>query len=301
MVYEAIIIGGGPAGLSAALNFGRGMRHTLVIDDHNPRNQVTDESHGYLTQDSISPSLFRQRAANDVKKYDAVEQIHDRVIDIMKQDQLFYVTTQNSSYTAQQVLIATGLRESLPTIDNIENFYGKSVFYCPWCDGYEMRNKTLAIINPTQAIMHLAKIVTNFAKEIILFTDGTDILDQADKQLLKKKQISIYYQKVLGMKGQHGEVTALQLDNGIEIPIEGAFTYVHWDTDFGFLQSLQVEREESGKLKVDSLGQTNIPGLFVAGESKENFAGQLIDAAANGGMTAKMMMMQQFEKEFTSD
>lgn len=298
MIYEAIIIGGGPAGLSAALNFGRGMRHTLVIDDHNPRNQVTDESHGYLTQDGISPRLFRQRAANDVTKYKHVKQTDDRVIEVTKKN-LFYVATKNSSYVTQQVLIATGLRESLPNIDNIEAFYGKSVFYCPWCDGYEMRNKTLAIINPTQAIMHLAKIVTNFAKEIILFTDGTDVLDQAEKQLLKKKQIPLNHQKVIGMKGQDGQVTALQLENGVEVPIEGAFTYVNWDTNFDFLRSLPIERDELGKFKVDSLGQTSIPGLFVAGEAKENFAGQLIDAAANGGMTAKMMMMQQFEKEFT--
>lgn len=146
MYYDVIIIGGGPAGLNAALNFGRGMKRTLIIDEDKPRNRVTQLSHGFLTQDGIKPTVFKRKAKADVAKYKDVTYLEAHVKQIEKIDKTFIVRTQVQTFNARQVLIATGLREYGPDITNFNDFYGQSIFYCPWCDGYEMRNKKLAII-----------------------------------------------------------------------------------------------------------------------------------------------------------
>lgn len=113
-MYDVIIIGGGPAGLSAALNFGRGLKRTLIIDAAEPRNRVTEESHGYLTQDGVSPDEFRKNAQKDALKYESVSLENDRVTNIEKDGEHFIVSTSSGEYTSKQVLLATGLRERGP-------------------------------------------------------------------------------------------------------------------------------------------------------------------------------------------
>src|SRR5699024_4679309 len=129
MEYEVIVIGGDPAGMSAALYFGSGMMHILVIDEDKPRNKVTQLSNGYLTQDGISTQKFKQQAIEDVSKYKDVSIVNARVVDIIQIESGFKVSTASKSYTANQILVATGIREHLPKINNIESFYGKMVFY----------------------------------------------------------------------------------------------------------------------------------------------------------------------------
>lgn len=162
-MYDVIIIGGGSAGLSAALNFGRGLKQTLIIDAAEPRNKVTEESHGYLTQDGISPEEFRKKAQRDALKYEGVSLENERVTNIEKDGDHFTVSTSSNQFTSRQVLLAAGLRESGPEIKNFEDFYATSVFYCPWCDGYELRNRRLAVMIDEVSINHMVMLISNWS------------------------------------------------------------------------------------------------------------------------------------------
>lgn len=297
MDYEIIVIGGGPAGLSAALNFGRGMMHTLVIDEDKPRNRVTSESHGYLTQDGISPSEFKQKAKQDIAKYKDVSFLTESVLDIKENDDGFEVFIQGQSFTARQVLLATGLRERGPDIPSFNEFYGQSIFYCPWCDGYEMRHRKLAIIYTVEMMAHMVKLLSNFSKDLIVFTNGESVTTE-DKAWLKAKNIDIYTDFIADLNGENGQLTHITLANDEKVEVEGGFSQMQWDTHFDFLKNLSLERDENEKFEVNAFGETSIKHFYIAGETKDNFAGQIIDAAANGGMVAKMIMMTQINEDF---
>ncbi|ANQ64070.1 NAD(P)/FAD-dependent oxidoreductase [Staphylococcus equorum] len=297
MDYEIIVIGGGPAGLSAALNFGRGMMHTLVIDEDKPRNRVTSESHGYLTQDGISPTEFKQKAKQDIAKYKDVSFLTESVLDIKENDDGFEVFIQGQSFTARQVLLATGLRERGPDIPSFNEFYGQSIFYCPWCDGYEMRHRKLAIIYTVEMMAHMVKLLSNFSKDLIVFTNGESVTTE-DKAWLKAKNIDIYTDFIADLNGENGQLTHITLANDEKVEVEGGFSQMQWDTHFDFLKNLSLERDENEKFEVNAFGETSIKHFYIAGETKDNFAGQIIDAAANGGMVAKMIMMTQINEDF---
>jgi len=298
MDYEVIVIGGGPAGLSAALNFGRGMKRTLVIDEDKPRNRVTNESHSYLTQDGISPIEFKQKAKRDVAKYEDVSFLEDSVLDIQQCATGFEIVTQRRSFKAKQVLIATGLRGKGPNISGFNEFYGQSIFYCPWCDGYEMRNRTLAIIYADEMMIHMVKLLSNFSKKLIVFTNGENNIALEDKVILDKKGIDLYTEPITQFIGDNGDLDAIKLANEKTVKVEGAFTKMDWDTHFSFLENLSIKRDENDKIEISPFGETSVEGIYIAGETKDNFAGQLIDAASNGGMVAKMMMMTQINEDF---
>ncbi|WP_020008246.1 NAD(P)/FAD-dependent oxidoreductase [Salinicoccus albus] len=297
-MYDAIIIGGGPAGLSAALNFGRGLKRTLIIDAEQPRNSVTEVSGGYLTQDGTSPDEFRSLAQKDVLNYEGVSLAHDRVTDINKSGEYFTVSTASDEFTGRQVLLAAGLREEAPDIKNFEQFYGTSVFYCPWCDGYELKDRRLAVMVDEDAIGHLVMLIANWSSDLLICTNGKNIISEENKEMFESKGFKYNENVISEMTGGDGRVESLVFDDGTIENVEGMIAKMSWDTQFDFLGTLNPKREESGKLEVSQFGETSVPGLFTAGETKTNFSGQLINAAADGADVAKFMMMQLIQEDF---
>lgn len=131
MKYDCIIIGGGMGGFSAALVLGRARLNVLLIDNNNPRNKMTKQSHGFITNDNISPVMIRRKAAEDLKRYPSISQLSDTVVDINVKDSSFMVETINNNYETKRIILATGLKETLPNIKGIETVYGNLIFNCP--------------------------------------------------------------------------------------------------------------------------------------------------------------------------
>ncbi|MDX6153081.1 NAD(P)/FAD-dependent oxidoreductase [Marinococcus sp. PL1-022] len=301
MMYDVVIIGGGPAGLSAALYFGRGLKRALIIDEDRPRNIVTHETHSYLTQDRVTPQTFRKRSREDALKYEGNTMLNDRVTAIHQHNDGFIVQTPAGQFQSKQMLVASGLIEQLPAIKNIEHYYGQSVFYCPWCDGWEMRNKKLAVINPDERVLHMVMLLSNWTNQLEVFTDGYTSLTDENKKILEDKNIPYHLEKIEEMSGENGQLQAIRMTNGETVEVEGAFTYVHWNTNYEFLSGLDVERDENSRFVLSQFGETSVKGLYVAGEAKDNFGSQLIAAAANGGEVARFMMMTQIQEAFNKE
>lgn len=297
-MYDVIIIGGGPAGLSAALNFGRGLKTALVIDAGEPRNRVTEESHGYLTQDGVSPGEFRKAAEKDALKYEGISIERDWVTNIEKADNHFIVTTSNGQYTSRQVLLAAGIRERSPEIKNFEQFYGTSVFYCPWCDGYELRGRRLAVMVNEDSINHMPMLISNWSSELLICTNGTSKISEETKELFDSKGFKFNEAVITKLTGTDGNVESIAFEDGTAEKIEGMIAMMEWDTQFSFLNSLDLNRGKKGEIETDQFGATSVSGLYTAGETKTNFAGQLINAAANGGDVAKFMIMMLIQENY---
>ena len=297
-MYDVIVIGGGPAGLSAALHFGRGLKETLIIDADEPRNKVTEVSNGFLTQDGTSPHEFRENARKDVLKYDNVALMNDRVTDIEKDGDDFIISTNSDEYKSRQVLLATGLKEETPDIPNFDEFYGTSAFYCPWCDGYELRGRRLAVMADEDSTRNLVMLIANWSDDLIICTDGKNLLDADDKAMLEEKGFDYNESVISRMTGSDGMLESLEFEDGTTEAVEGMFAKMNWDTDFDFLETLDPDREDDGGLRTNPLDETSIHGLFAAGETKTGESSHLINAAASGADVAKSMMIGLMRGEF---
>ncbi|MGB6673685.1 MAG: NAD(P)/FAD-dependent oxidoreductase [Candidatus Nitrosopolaris sp.] len=147
MLFDCAIIGGGPAGLNAALILGRARRNAILIDSNKPRNAVTQESHGFITRDGIKPNEFRQIAHKEIGRYPSVKYKEREITSVIKNKPSFeLVTSEGERYQSKTIIISTGLKDVLPSIDNIYDYYGKSLFHCPHCDGWELRDKPLLLL-----------------------------------------------------------------------------------------------------------------------------------------------------------
>ncbi len=198
MLFDCAIIGGGPAGLNAALVLGRARRNTILFDNNNPRNAVTQESHGFITRDGIKPKEFREIAHKEIGKYSSVAYAKKEVTSIIKNNQIFELaTSEKELYQSKTIIISSGLKDVLPNIENISDYYGKSLFNCPYCDGWELRDKPLVVIIDDQVQgFHFIQTVYNWSKDLIVSTNGKPFQNSEQKRLIQNKGIKIMENKI---------------------------------------------------------------------------------------------------------
>ena len=171
-VFDVVIVGGGPAGLSAALVLGRCQRQVLVCDAGEPRNARSRSLNGYLTRDGITPRNFLDAGRKELEQY-GVTQHADRVTDVQRTDDLFRVDLASHEHVfGRAVLLATGVRDHLPDIPGLEECYGVSVHHCPYCDGWEHRDKTIAVVGDRTSPVALALSLKTWSDRVLACTNG---------------------------------------------------------------------------------------------------------------------------------
>ena len=188
MLFDCAIIGGGPAGLNAVLILVRARRNVILLDNNTPRNAVTQESHGFITRDGIKPKEFREIAHKELGRYPSIIFAKREVTSVIKNNKngkpsFELLTSENDErYQSKTIIIATGLKDVLPNIENISDYYGKSLFHCPYCDGYELQDKPLVVIIGEQVQgFHFIQTTYNWSKDLIVCTNGEAF------QILRKK------------------------------------------------------------------------------------------------------------------
>lgn len=300
MILDCAVIGGGPAGLNAALVLGRSRRKTILFDDNKPRNAVTSESYGFITRDGIHPQEFKKIAQEELSKYPDVRIEKQRVRRIDKENTLFQVETENGEvYRAKKIILATGFKEDLPDIPRVKEFYGKSLFSCPFCDGWELRDRHLAVIANDQKALHMAKMVSNWTNDLIIFTNGNKILSLEEQELLKSYGISINEKKIATFIGEDGMLNKIQLEDGTTVFREGGFIATEWKQAASFETSLEFTFNEHGGIATDSWQRTNTEGVFACGDTRIAGPSQLIIAAGEGCMAAIAVNGALIEEKFS--
>ena len=311
--FDTIIVGGGPAGLSAALLLGRSLKRVLVIDSGKPRNAVSHGANGFLSRDGIAPLELLQIGREQLAKYDTVKFHSGKVIDAQHLDPAtqtghdgFEVTLDNgvgetsvkeNRFTARKLLLATGVKDILPDIDGFTELWGTGVFHCPYCHGWEVRDKSLAIYGKGATGVEQAMMLTGWSRNLILFSDGDAGLDDKQRQKLAKWGIELCEEKMVGLEGENGALTGIALANGKVVPRDGIFVQPklqqHSDlakklgcefaaNSFGIFTNIFTE---NSFIRVGEDKQTSVPGLYAVGDTS-NLLSQLTVVAAAGVVAA---------------
>ncbi|QYK63811.1 NAD(P)/FAD-dependent oxidoreductase [Paenibacillus sp. S25] len=299
MLYDCAIIGGGPAGLNAALVLGRARRSVALIDNNRPRNAVTHASHGFITRDGVTPAEFRRVAYEEVLRYPSVHHLQTEVVSIMKNESGFEVLDSSGlRVQVRKLILATGIKEIFPEIEGFYPLYGKSLFNCPYCDGWELRDQPLVLVSESAAIFHTAKLLLNWSKDLIVCTNGHASLSDEQKERLQSKGIVVMDQPVASFIGHNGQLEHVRFTDGTQVPRVGGFVTPQFVQSAPLGEHLGCERTESGGIKTDEAGRTSIPGVYAAGDSSYFMPSQLIFAAADGSRTAASVNMDLTEEDF---
>ncbi|CAM1372410.1 NAD(P)/FAD-dependent oxidoreductase [Tenacibaculum xiamenense] len=284
--FEVIVIGGGPAGMSAALVLGRSRIHALVINTETPRNAVTKHSHGFLTQDGKHPTEIFKEAKQQLNKYKSVTYKNEKAIDLKKIEGGFQVKTESKVYTSKRVVIATGHKDNIESIgiDGLVEVYGKSVYPCPFCDGFEMADKKLAVIGDATKAPMFSKVISHWSNDVIVFTNGNKVVDLDLKKELKSKNIDIIEDKITKLHSSKGELLSIELEGGRSIDREGGFLPdTHSSESTSFAQKMKIPTEE-GKFGmsayiIDENKETMVKGLYIIGDAQTGWSGVAVSVA----------------------
>lgn len=283
---DCTIIGGGPAGLNATLVLGRARRQVLLVDSNNARNKVTSATHGFVTRDGIKPHEFRKQAHQEFTKYPTIETLEDTVIEIVKLENGFSIKTDlGKEWTSRKIILATGVKEKFPNIPNLRNFYGNSIFNCPYCDGWELRDQPLALFGVVDYMLHMAGILRNWSQDLIIFTNGEELTRSQLKQV-KHEELQIETSPIRLLTGENGMLQKVELENGRAFERVGGFVTPELVQATALGTTLGIKLNEKGGHHSDEVGNTKISGCFVAGEASNVYPAQLIIAAASGAQTA---------------
>lgn len=293
--YDVLVIGGGPAGLSAALNLGRSLMRVLVIDADRPRNAATLNSHGFLTRDGIPPHELRRLAREELAAYPNVE-VRSRVLvaSLSRKEDVFVAgigrREATSTVTARTVLLATGLRETLPDVPNLRGFYGMSLFSCAACDAWDLRDRPLALIGESSDLADRARLIARWSPQLTVFTNGADVVTTAEEAELAASGIGVARHPITELVGERGKLEAVVLADGTRVSVEGGFVRPEWDTNLAFLDGISPAVDGSGHLVTDRSGRTDVPGLYAAGDAAAPGPQQLIVAAGAGARVAAVIV-----------
>ncbi len=297
-IFDVVIIGGGPAGLNAALVLGRARKNVMVIDEGRPRNIVTQESHGFLTRDGISPGEFRRIAKEEISAYPSVSFVVDRAVSIAETNGEFQISTrQGLIFQSKKLLFTIGMTDRPLSIPGLKEVYGKSAFVCPYCDGWELRDEPLVIINKGPEVMHFAPLISGWTDHFTICTNGPDQLTDAQREELKQHQVQIFESPIQSIDSNDGMVRQIILEDGTVIPCKGIFFKPELVTGSDLPRKIGCQMTEEGMVVVDDFGKTNIPGVYSAGDVTSRLH-QVIAAASRGAFVAAAINNELNEEDW---
>ena len=296
-MYDVIIVGAGPAGLSAALILGRCRRSVLVCDTGRPRNAASQAMHGFVTRDGVPPLEFLAMGRKELERYDTVSLRNVEVVEAQcAADKRFDVTlATGEAVRSRKLLIATGVVDNLPSIDGFRELYGRSVFHCPYCDGWEVRDQPLAIYGRGERGLGLSLELTAWSRDLILCTDGDAEIDERGRGRLARNGIVIREDRVVRLEALDGRLQHVIFQSGERLPRRAVFFTTGQYQRSDLSVRLGCEINEKGTVRTGTYETTHLQGLYVAGDASR--AVQWVIVAASEGAEAAFAINSDLIKE----
>ena len=283
--YEIIIVGGGPAGLSAALIAGRARRRALLIDGGTPRNAAAPAMHSFVSRDGILPKDFRAAAHNELRHYPTVERLDGLVDDVRANgDGHAVVLTDGRTFATRKVILALGMVDIMPDIPGLRECWGKGVHHCPFCDGFEHQEQHWGVLDDDATMLEHALFLRGWAGSMTVFTNGAEY-GAAELEPVEAAGIPIVRTPVTRVVPGNGHsIGGVELAGGTTAAVESLWIRPKQDQT-QLVHQLRLELRDDKAIKRDDMGQSSIPGISAAGDCASGPMQQAILAAADGART----------------
>lgn len=295
--FEVIIIGGSYAGLSAGMSLGRSLRKVLIINDGKPCNRQTPHSHNFITHDGKTPEKIATLAKADVEQYKTVEFFDGTAIKVLKKGNGFEVEVSSGErFYAKKIILASGVKDTMPDIPGFAECWGISVLHCPYCHGYEIKNEETGIIANGDMAFEFSKLIFNMTKKLTLFTNGKSTLTKEQTEKLKTHDINLIEDKIKSIEHEHGKLQRVIFKNENFIVLKALYAKIPFKQNID-VSDLGCELTEQGFIKVDFMQKTSVSGIFACGDNVTMMR-SVANAVAQGNLTGAMVNKELSDEEF---
>ena len=282
--YDAVIVGGGPAGLSAALVLGRARKRVLVVDDGRPANAVSQGVGGLLGHDRVKPADLRRGGRRQLEEHANVEIRHGAVVDAEPTRDGFVVTSTDAAPArAHAIVLAHGLRYDPPPLPGIEALWGRSVFHCAFCDGWEVRDRPLAFHGSGPGAVRSALVLAAWTNDVVLCTDGAPNPGEA---LLAAAGVRVRTEPIARLAGTDGHLEQIAFSHGPAERREALFVNTRRDQPNRLAAALGCDLTAAGTVLIDADGRTNVAGVYAAGDAATAHSRSVANAIGAGSRVA---------------
>jgi thioredoxin reductase len=277
--YDVVIVGGGPAGLSAALILGRARKRVLLCDAGTPRNAPATEMHGFVSRDGMPPPEFRRVARAQLAPYHSVEVRDARVTRIDGERGAFDVHLDGGIVRAHRILLAVGVIDELPDLPGYRELWGTAIVQCPYCHGWEVRDRSLGFLAPSVEHLDFAVFLRGWSGDVIAFTNGAFAVPPALAAQLAAADVGLEERPIRGLVRSGASLDAVELADGDRIARDVLFARPRQrQTDV--VQQSGVALDPQGYVAVSPMMETSRPGVYAAGDLTTMAQGALLAAAA---------------------
>lgn len=296
--YDVIIIGGSYSGFSAAMALGRSLRKVLIIDSGKPCNHQTPYSHNFITHDGKKPSDINAKAKKQVLKYPTITFLEAKATKALKTEKGFVIETEKGeTFTSRKLLFTTGLKDIFPEINGFAECWGISILHCPYCHGYEVKNEKTGIIANGAIGYEFTKMISNWTKDLTVFTNGKTTLTEEQTAILKKNNVAVIENEIDYILHNEGKLMSIVFKDGSKTAIKALYAKPPFEQHSLLPQELGCEITEQGLIKVDSFQKTTIAGIYAAGDNS-TFGRSLALAVSSGSVAGALINKELIEEDF---
>lgn len=290
---DVLVVGGGPAGLSAALVLGRSRRRVVVCDAGRPRNGAAPHAHGFLTRDGVPPLEILALGRKELLTYDV--QIHDAVVTRVEAATGGMTATlqDGTRLLARKLLLATGVVDELPEVPGFTDFYGTSIHHCPYCDGWENRDRPLAVYGRATEASGLAQSLLTWSRDLVVCTDGRPLTRTA-RVRLAAADIPARTERIVRLEGTRGQLERIVFADGPVLERHGLFFTTGQGQRSALAEQLGCRFTKTGHVQCDGKGRTSVPHVFIAGDA--NGDTQFVVVAAAEGAKAAVAINKELQE-----
>src|SRR5829696_1509149 len=289
--YDAVIVGGGPAGLSAALVLGRANTRVLLIDDDRPANAVSQGVGGLLGHGRVKPADLRRDGRRQLEEHANVDVRHGAVDDVEPTADGFVVTPADAApVRTRAIVLAHGLRYDPPPLPGIDALWGRSVFHCAFCDGWEVRDRPLALHASGPAAVRSALVLTGWSDDVLLLTDGAP---NPGAEQLAAAGVRVRTEPIARLAGHDGRLTQIEFGHGPAERREALFVNTRRDQPNGLATALGCDLTEAGTIDTDADGRTSVAGVYAAGDAATAHSRSVANAIGMGSRVAHAVALDR--------
>lgn len=295
--FDIIIVGGSYSGLAAGMALGRALKQVLIIDSGKPCNRQTPYSHNFITQDGATPSAITAIARQQVERYNTVKFFNGIAINGTKTETSFEIeVVSGEKFNTKKIIFATGIKDIMPNIEGFSDCWGISVLHCPYCHGYEVKNEITGILGNGEYGFEFAKMISNWTKDLTLFTNGISTLTAQQTKKLEEHQIKIIEKEITQVEHHDGYIQNIIFQDGTKVKVKALYTRTPFEQHCPIPEALGCELTEDGYIKIDVSQKTTVDGIYACGDNVSRL--RTVANAVGMGTAIGMMLNREiiFEK-----